>query len=96
MALPALDRRSWDRQPGGSAQPEPCTVLAFHTAPITMLLELPQWSRILLSADASGAVAVWEADTGLCLESGAVPALIGADLVYGAALPSIGTHSGPA
>jgi hypothetical protein len=42
-------------------------LFAFHAAKVLLLLEVSTPHRLLVSLDATGTVAVWESDTGLCL-----------------------------
>jgi hypothetical protein len=68
----------WDFPSNSSAPPQPRLLLTLHTSSITLLLEAPHSPLQLISADESGSVALWEADTGLCLANAAIPAFVGA------------------
>jgi hypothetical protein len=78
-------------QSGSSEPPQPRLLFTFHTFAITLLLEAPQTPRKLVSADESGIVAIWEADTGLCLANTAIPAFTGAQCVLSASMAA-GRH----
>jgi hypothetical protein len=87
---------SWDHlTPGGTRAPPPApsTAFAFHHARITALVEACGPSRLLVSFDASGALAVWESDAGLCVHSAQLPDHLAYDTVAAAYVDAAGAQA---